>query len=318
MSNTKASCPVCHSREFAIVYRVFDHHRCDVRPAVSIGRCLKCNTIFLAEANHFFQEDLYSYYAKYSGSQIEDLVSPLTLASYSRVLKRLSKITNLVSILDVGCGKGEFVWAAQKAGYSIKGIEMSPEAVSVACGSGLPVQEQSLFSSELDSFSWSAITMFEVIEHVETPVAMIKRAVDLLAPGGVLYLTTPNYDSLDRLCLGKKWNVFHSEHVVYFSTRGLACLVLKHEPRLELISLESINISPQLFVLVRRLLRLPFFRKSDSTSSGLINEQVSVFDLRAISEGTNLLRSLKRLINHVLTILGIGSTTIMIARKRND
>ncbi|WP_413328283.1 class I SAM-dependent methyltransferase [Synechococcus sp. MIT S9508] len=284
---------------------------------MSIGRCMKCKTIFLAEADHFFQEDLYSYYKQYIGAKIEDLVSPLTLVSYDRVLKRLCKITNIQNILDVGCGKGEFVWAARNSGYAIKGIELSLEAVSVARSFNLPVQQHSLFSPALDSSSWNAITMFEVIEHVENPVAMIQRATDLLAPGGVLYLTTPNYDSLDRLCLGEKWNVFHPEHIIYFSTRGLARLVRQHEPRLRLIAVESNNISPQLFGFVRSLFRLPYLGKRNLKSSGYIDDHVVAPDLRTISEGTSLLRSLKRLINLTLTIMGMGSTTILIAHKKD-
>ena len=106
--------------------------------------------MFLADAEHYYQSDLYSYYQGFSGSTIEDLTSPLTLASYDRVLNKLSTLTRVNSILDVGCGKGEFVWAARNNGYSIKGIELSQEAVSLARTFGLPVEKQSLFSQELD------------------------------------------------------------------------------------------------------------------------------------------------------------------------
>ena len=160
---------------------------------------MKCQTHFLAESAHAFQEDLYSYYNQFSKD--EDLVSPLTLLSFSRVLDKLCKISNIQPILDVGCGKGEFVWAAKNMGYVIKGIELSREAVSVARCSDLPVQQQSLFSEELESSTWNTITMFEVLEHVDNPLSFIKRAADLLAPNGLLYLTTPNYSSLDRFFL---------------------------------------------------------------------------------------------------------------------
>lgn len=314
----KALCPVCGSKNYSIVYRVERHHRRNIRPAVSIARCNKCSVTFLAEADHSFQDDLYSYYEDFYGKTIENLTSPLTLASYQRVLSKLCTLTNISSILDVGCGKGEFVWAARNFGYSIQGIELSQEAVSLACSFGLPVQRQSLFSPELDSSSWNAITMFEVIEHVEDPVAMIQRATDLLAPGGILYLTTPNYFSLDRLFLGSKWNVFHPEHIIYFSTNGLVNLIRQCEPRLQLLSVESKNISPQLFDLLRSFLSLSFLTRRDTMSTSIVSERVSVVDIRTISEGSPFFRGLKRIINLVLTTLGMGSTTILTARKRID
>lgn len=314
----KALCPVCGSKNSFIVYRVESHHRRDIRPAVSIARCRKCGVTFLAETDHSFQEDLYSYYASFYGKSIENLTSPLTLASYDRVLKKLSALTNIKSILDVGCGKGEFVWAALNYGYSIQGIELSQEAVSLACSFDLPVQHQSLFSPELDSSSCNVITMFEVIEHVENPVAMIQRATDLLAPGGILYLTTPNYFSFDRLLLGSKWNVFHPEHIIYFSTKSFVNLVRQYEPRLQLLSVESKNISPQLFYFLRSLLPLSFLTRRDRKSTSPVGDPLPAADLRSLSEGSPFFRGLKRLINLVLTILGMGSTTTLTARKRID
>ena len=318
MSIKKSLCPVCGSQNFLIVYRAESHHRRDIRPAVSIARCKECSVVFLADAEHYYQSDLYSYYQGFSGRTIEDLTSPLTLASYDRVLNKLSTLTRVNSILDVGCGKGEFVWAARNNGYSIKGIELSQEAVSLARTLGLPVEKQSLFSQELDNSSWNVTTMFEVIEHVDQPVLMIQRVTDLLAPGGILYLTTPNYFSLDRLLLGSKWNVFHPEHILYFSTKGLVRLVAQYEPRLQLMSVESRNISPQLFGFLSHFSVLPFFKRRDNHFSGHAGEQVSAVDIRMISESSSFSRILKRIINFVLTFLGIGSTTILIARKRID
>ena len=127
----------------------------------------------------------------------------------------------------------------------------------------------------MDHSSWNAITMFEVLEHVDNPILMIQRATDLLSPGGVIYLTTPNYFSIDRLILGSKWNVFHPEHVVYFSTKGLVRLVAQHEPRLQLMSVESNNISPQLFDFMSVCFSFTFFNRSCTKSLSIADDQIS-------------------------------------------
>lgn len=310
-----ASCPVCGLKRCRVVYRVDGHRLRDLMPEVTIAKCPDCGTAYLNDAVHSFQEDLYAYYKRFAGRSMEELVSPLTLASYRRVLLTLRKYCALQSILDVGCGKGEFVWAALGQGYAVEGLELSSEAVSVALSNDLPVKQQDLFSSELDARRWSAITMFEVLEHVDHPMSMIKRVTDLLEPGGILYLTTPNYNSLDRLALGQDWHVFHPEHITYFSTHGLAFLMRKLEPRLQLVSVESNNISPQLLKPSLDLIKGLFEgRKLENRqSSGLASD--STLDLRTLSEGSILSRQGKRVINKVLSALGMGSTTIITARK---
>ena len=315
MQNKTALCPVCGSIRFRVVYRVDGHHRRDLRPEVTIAKCADCGTAYLNDAVHSFQEDLYAYYERFAGRSMEELVSPLTLASYHRVLRKLRKHCVLQSILDVGCGKGEFVWAALGQGYEVEGLELSAEAVSVALSNALPVKQQDLFSSELDARRWSAITMFEVLEHVDQPMSMIKRVTDLLEPGGILYLTTPNYNSLDRLGLGPNWHVFHPEHITYFSTHGLALLVRKLEPRLQLVSVESNNISPQLLKSSLDLIKGLFEgHKLEKRQSNGRDSELSL-DLRSLSEGTILSRQVKRVVNKVLSVLGMGSTTIITAKK---
>lgn len=315
MQNQTASCPVCGSASSRVAYRVDNHHRRDLRTGITISKCEDCGIAYLDEVDHSFQDDLYAYYEHFVGMPMEDLVSPLTLISYRQVLRMLRGLCGLQSILDVGCGKGEFVWAALGQGFEIEGLELSAAAVSIANSFALPVRQQSLFSSELDTRRWSAITMFEVLEHVDHPVAMIKRAADLLEPGGILYITTPNYNSLDRLVLGALWHVFHPEHITYFSTRGLARLVRSCEPRLQLVSVKSNNLSTQLVERVLHLIKAMFqgfmFQARQSTE----RESAPTLDLRSFSEGSRLSRQGKRVINQLFSALGMGSTTIIAARK---
>ncbi len=310
------ACPVCGGIDRVVVYRVENHNRPNLPPATIISRCSSCRTVFLDAHCHAFQEDLYAYYSKYFGRPMEELVSPLTIASYSKVLYKISRLTNVQMILDVGCGKGEFIWAAQRCGYKAEGLELADQAVAIAQGLGLPVRKMSLFSDVLDYSQFDLITMFEVIEHVDAPVAIIQRAAELLKPGGVLYITTPNYDSLDRIFLGNQWDVFHPEHITYFSTMGLARLVRQEVPCLQLVSVESNNISPKLLFDLLGIARFSAAMNKFKDSPGQQQLLDVGLDLRVLSEGSNVTRFLKKIVNRVLSVAGIGSTTILIAKKR--
>jgi len=310
-----ACCPVCGSSTCRIIYTLDALCIGDLRADKVIAKCTACGTAYLYNADHSFQDGLYAYYEKFKGMSIEEIVPPLTLSSYQKVLRRLAMYANVHTILDVGCGKGEFVWAATKSGFKTQGLELSSQAVSVARSLGLPVKQQSIYSNELVLGSWNAITMFEVIEHVDKPISMLRRSTDLLTQGGLLYLTTPNYNSLDRLFLGSYWDVFHPEHITYFSTYGLVDLLRNLEPRLQIVSVESNNISPQLFGCIVKQIK-GLFRFAVSDKLGMLSRDVhSSIDLRSLAEGTTLLRFSKKIINSVLTSAGIGATTILIAKK---
>jgi len=125
MQNMTALCPVCGSTRFRVVYGVDGCHRRDLRLGVTIAKCAACRTAYLNDAVHSFQKETYSYYERFAGRSMDELVSPLTLASYQRVLRKLHKHCVPQSILDVGCGKGEFVWTALGQGYEVEGLELS-------------------------------------------------------------------------------------------------------------------------------------------------------------------------------------------------
>lgn len=157
--------------------------------------------------------------------------------------------------------------------------------------------------------------MFEVLEHVDQPMVMIKRVTDLLELGGILYLTTPNYNSLDRLVLGEQWDVFHPEHITYFSTRGLVRLIQRLEPRLQIVSVESNNVSPQLVGRALSLLNELCLVRMTEGRQLTSRETDTSFDMRHFSEASRYSRGFKQVINKVLSVFGLGSTTIVTAKK---
>ncbi len=104
------------------------------------------------------------------------------------------------ALLDVGCGRGEFLAAAAAAGHQVLGLDHDPRMLAAA--RGLPVVEADaldFLQSTPDRFD--AITAFHVIEHltVQDAAALIRLAADRLPPGGRLVLATPNPGSLPTI-----------------------------------------------------------------------------------------------------------------------
>ena len=103
-------------------------------------------------------------------------------------------------ILEIGSGMGYLTFALHRAGCDIVGIDHSAEAVARATATFGPLFQvapaESLAASGLGGFD--AVVSTEVIEHLQDPQGFVRDAASLLAPGGVLVITTPNMDLYPR------------------------------------------------------------------------------------------------------------------------
>lgn len=110
-------------------------------------------------------------------------------------------------LLDVGCGTGVFLAEAQKSGHwELAAVEPSPAAAGyVQRELHIPVLNQRFAEAALEPGSFDVITMWNVLEHLDHPIADLRRAVELLRPGGLLVFSVPNLESLEARWFGPYW-----------------------------------------------------------------------------------------------------------------
>ena len=128
-------------------------------------------------------------------------------------------------LLDVGCGTGAFLKVARDARWLVSGIGLGIASARFAGENlGLSVRRGSLYDFEAPAASFDAVSMIEVIEHLERPREALLRVRRMLAPQGLLLVTTPNFDSLYRRMFGARWWVVNceDEHIVLFTLDTLA------------------------------------------------------------------------------------------------
>ena len=69
--------------------------------------------------------------------------------------------------------------------------------------------------------------MFDTIEHLFDPGAVLQAVANALTAGGVLAVSTPNFDAASRFLLGEPWAVLSPlEHVYYFTEDSLRRILL--------------------------------------------------------------------------------------------
>lgn len=100
-------------------------------------------------------------------------------------------------LLDVGCSTGLFLSAATSAGFHATGVEFSRGSATFARQHfGLDVIDGDIHAVVASNASYDILTMFDVIEHVPDPARDMRKAWQLLKPGGLFILSTPNLDGL--------------------------------------------------------------------------------------------------------------------------
>lgn len=103
-------------------------------------------------------------------------------------------------VLDLGCGRGEWLQRLGELGLTALGVDSNPAMIADAQARGLHIIEGDLLAVLESSApaSLGAVTAFQVVEHLDTPslYRLFRAAVAALRPGGVLILETPNPENL--------------------------------------------------------------------------------------------------------------------------
>ena len=139
-----------------------------------------------------------------------------------RILKQLMSLTDGQSFFEVGVGMGEMIGVAMELGLKTSGIEIRPEYAS-------KIQELFSVTIHSDDFlnfepnnRYDIIAMGDVLEHFVDPLLALRKAANLLKDGGVLWISTPNFESAFCRLLADKdpmWKV--CEHLQFFSFKSL-------------------------------------------------------------------------------------------------
>ena len=103
-------------------------------------------------------------------------------------------------VLDLGCGRGEFLELLTEAGIPNMGIDSNRVMVQQGKERGFTIQEQDIFAflAEIPAACMAAVTAFQVLEHLPFPrqLLLIDQCRRILSPGGILILETPNPENI--------------------------------------------------------------------------------------------------------------------------
>ncbi len=200
--------------------------------AGSLFRCRMCDTAFYSprptacELSDFYASQTYRDDYK-SGDMVGEEFAGNRYCQFAQALRQYDEDIfneNSRRLLDIGCGTGDFLKIARQNDWQVAGVEVSQDAVLEANKK----LERDCVSLELadqlqgNRNAYSVITSYHVIEHLLAPLAMLKQAHELLKPGGIIFIETPNIGGLGARLLGERWSQLKPvEHINYFNRRSL-------------------------------------------------------------------------------------------------
>jgi 2-polyprenyl-3-methyl-5-hydroxy-6-metoxy-1,4-benzoquinol methylase len=238
-------------------------------------------------------EELQRYYADYP---VHDNVSPVTIKRYDELLDRFEAYRTNNRIIDVGCGAGIFLERAALRGWEVHGTEYGERALKACRSRGIAIIEGPLEPANYGPDHFDVVCSFEVMEHVPHPRSDLERMARILRPGGLLYVTTPNYTCVGHALAGSGWSVVnYPEHLNYFTPRTLRRMA-------KAFGLEATWIRTTGVSTLRVRARLSQGREE---KQALLASQEQ---LRERLEGDRFLNFLKRTADNTLSFLRVGDS----------
>jgi len=141
-----------------------------------------------------------------------------------RLTRHLRAKGEPVRLLDFGCGWGKFLSMAKSFGFEALGVDRAIPRIE---GAAVRVF-RSIDELPAGQASFHAVTLFEVLEHVDEPSAVLRRLASLVHPGGLMVLETPDCSGVTGISSKRDYYKVHPlEHINGFTHETLTSIAVR-------------------------------------------------------------------------------------------
>ena len=221
-------CPVCKNSDFINHLICTDHSI--TGESFALNKCRKCKLIFTnprpseASLPKYYQSDDYISHSNKSSNLINLAYKLVRRYTIRKKVKLLKKYTSGKSILDYGCGTGDFLLACKLRGFHVEGFEPNHFAREQSVNKGIEV----ITDLKATKQKVDIITAWHVIEHVSELKKTIKLLKKKLNEDGLLIIAVPNINSYDSIHYKEHWAALDvPRHLYHFSQESFGTLLAK-------------------------------------------------------------------------------------------
>jgi SAM-dependent methyltransferase len=204
----RVACPLCAGRDDAPVL---------AKDGFTIVRCGGCGLLYVnprlpvGDLEQLYGDQVISPAAYYVRTEAQDERS---FGARVALIERWRKPGRL---LDLGCGPGTFSVAARARGWTTLGLDINATSVAHCRARGLDVLAGGFPHPALVGETFDVVAMNDFLEHLTDPLGALRTVRSLLAPNGVVFISTPDVGAaMARLTKSRWLHLKPNEHIVYF------------------------------------------------------------------------------------------------------
>lgn len=214
INRSETACPICGSSDKRVIAKTDRRLK-----RITHVACEKCSLI--RQWPLPTEADLATYYRDFYRSDYQKTVAPTEKHVRKRQKESTARLAQLApflepgaTIVDFGCGSGEFVAACNAGGFVGKGFEP---------GKGYAEYARDTQKLDVANVGWQdysvdapadAVTTFHVFEHLVDPVAAIRKAQSWIKPDGLIYIEVPDTRHFIEM---KGFGCLHMAHTIGYT-----------------------------------------------------------------------------------------------------
>jgi ubiquinone/menaquinone biosynthesis C-methylase UbiE len=212
-------CHLCQSNKIKLLFlkHIWKNEK------IYVYQCKNCKVAFTFPV--LKDKDLQTIY-----SNDYPTYSPIFDSSFSirERIERISRLKKVGRILDIGCGRGDFLVKMREKNWEVYGIDVSKSAIEMCRKKIENAYLGKLEDIKFKSNFFDVIILWSTLEHIRTPLQLFEEIRRILKVNGLIVIYTPNIESFNARFYREKWYLMvPPEHLFYYSPQALKKLCSK-------------------------------------------------------------------------------------------
>lgn len=272
-------CILCGGDELIPLERYKNAHLC---------QCLTCHLVFSAQQPTSDEIETLQKQKKWKEHITED-----ARRRYEHLLDRFEHFRQTNKLLDLDCSHGEFLEMAKERGWKVYGTADTPEALEICRAKGLEMYEGSLNTDIFAENCFDVVCARNVLEHLTHPNEEISKIRRIVRSGGLLYVTTPNFNSYLRFRLKEKYSIIsYPLRLVYYTRKPFRRLFKQND--FKILETEASGVSISNREIARAKSQIP------------LTEEAEFIQWEKTEKESRLARFQRKNLGPIFSLLGIG------------